>query len=475
MAKLAIIVLAAGEGSRMKSETPKILHGLAGLPLIGHVLSTAHNLPADQVIAVLRHQIERITDYVHSHFPRTEIAEQDEIPGTGRAVEAGLALIPQDFDGNILILSGDVPLLDVATLSELIDTHEAAGNAGTLLSTTLADPTGYGRILRARQDFIGIVEQKDASAEELEVTEVNAGVYLFRADELKSALAKVGQANAQGEKYLTDVARILVEAGASVAVHHLEDSWLVAGVNDRAQLSELAAELNRRLVRAWQLSGVSIQDPASTWIDISAQLGRDAEILPGTSLKGLTRVGEGAIIGPDTTLTDVEVGAQARVIRTHAEGARIGASAEIGPFSYLRPGSEIGIEAKVGAFVEVKNSKIGDRSKVPHLSYVGDASIGADSNIGAGTIFANYDGQSKARTEIGSAVRTGSSNVFVAPVRVGDGVYTAAGTVIRKDVAPGDMVLNPKPQQVIAGWVLERRPGSASAQAAKQQIEREQA
>lgn len=473
MAELAIIVLAAGEGTRMKSDTPKVLHELAGLPLLGHVLSTAHNLPATQVVTVLRHQIDRITDYVHSHFPRTVIAEQDEVPGTGRAVEIGLEALPAGFAGDVLILSGDVPLLDVNSLQNLMQIHEAADNAGTLLSTELADPTGYGRIVRARQDFVGIVEHRDASAAELQINEINAGVYLFKAQPLREALAKVGQSNAQGEKYLTDVAKILLEGGAKVAAHPIGDSWLVAGVNDRAQLAAMAIELNGRLVRAWQLAGVSIQDPSSTWIDVSVQLGRDAEIRPGTQLKGTTRVGERAVVGPDSTLLDVEVGAGAEVVRTHADSARIGAGAQVGPFSYLRPGAEIGVDAKVGAFVEVKNSKIGDRSKVPHLSYVGDATIGTDSNIGAGTIFANYDGQKKARTEVGSAVRTGSANVFVAPVKIGDGAYTAAGTVVRKDVAPGDLALNPKPQQSIAGWVLERRPGSSSATAAQKQLEKE--
>lgn len=473
MAELAIIVLAAGEGTRMKSDTPKVLHELAGLPLLGHVLSTAHNLNAIQVVTVLRHQIERITEYVHSHFPRTAIIEQDEIPGTGRAVEIGLRILPEDFAGDVLILSGDVPLLDVDTLRSLLEIHRSAANTGTLLSTELPDPTGYGRILRARQDFIGIVEHKDASESELALNEVNAGVYVFKASALRSALAKVGQANAQGEKYLTDVAKILLEGGATVSAHQVSDSWLVAGVNDRVQLANMATELNSRLVKAWQLAGVTIQDPNSTWIDVSVQIGKDVEIRPSTQLRGLTRVGEGALIGPDTTLTDVEVGPGAQVIRTHADSARIGAGAQIGPFAYLRPGAEIGVESKVGAFVEVKNSKIGDRSKVPHLSYVGDATIGTDTNIGAGTIFANYDGQKKARTEIGSAVRTGSANVFVAPVKVGDGAYTAAGTVVRKDVSAGDLALNPKPQQVIAGWVLERRPGSTSANAAQKQLEKE--
>ncbi|MFM2020101.1 MAG: hypothetical protein RL718_682, partial [Actinomycetota bacterium] len=243
-------------------------------------------------------------------------------------------------------------------------------------------------------------------------------------------------------------------------------------VNDRAQLSEVAAELNARIVRGWQLAGVTVREPHSTWIDITVSLGADAQIEPSTRLHGLTRIGAGAVVGPDTTLVDVEVGENARVVRTHADSSRIAAGANVGPFSYLRPGTELGADGKIGAFVETKNAKIGAGSKVPHLSYVGDAQIGEQSNIGAGTIFANYDGEKKHRTEIGSGVRTGSANVFVAPIKIGDGAYTAAGTVVRKDVEPGDLALNPKPQQNLAGWVIERRPGSVSAELAKKKLEK---
>ncbi len=472
MSKLAVVVLAAGEGTRMKSKTPKVLHEIAGMPMLGHVLATAHSLGADHVITVLRHEKSLIEEYVLTHFPRTLIAEQDEVPGTGRAVEAALESLPSGFDGNVLILSGDVPLLNVESISELLEIHRDLGNAGTLISTVLEDPSGYGRIVRSREDFIGIVEQKDATEEQRAIQEVNAGVYVFDFKLLKSSLGKVGLNNAQGEKYLTDVAGLLLEAGSKVSAHPISDKWLVTGVNDRAQLSEVAAELNARIVRGWQLAGVTVREPHSTWIDITVSLGSDAQIEPSTRLHGLTRIGAGAVVGPDTTLVDVEVGENARVVRTHADSSRIAAGAKVGPFSYLRPGTELGADGKIGAFVETKNAKIGAGSKVPHLSYVGDAQIGEQSNIGAGTIFANYDGEKKHRTEIGSGVRTGSANVFVAPIKIGDGAYTAAGTVVRKDVEPGDLALNPKPQQNLAGWVIERRPGSVSAELAKKKLEK---
>lgn len=472
MSKLAVVVLAAGEGTRMKSKTPKVLHEIAGMPMLGHVLATAHSLKADHVVTVLRHEKELIEEYVLSHFPRTAIALQDSIPGTGRAVEAALAVLPADFSGDVLILSGDVPLLDVDSILELVDIHRSNSNSGTLISTVLENPTGYGRILRSRENFVGIVEQKDADAEQLKIQEVNAGVYVFDFKSLQAALSKVGQNNSQGEKYLTDVAGLLLEAGSAVTAHPISDHWLVTGVNDRAQLSEVAAELNRRILRGWQLAGVTIREPHSTWIDITVSLGEAAVLEPSTRLHGLTRIGSGAVVGPDTNLIDVEVGEGASVIRTHAESARIGSGAKVGPFAYIRPGTELGAEGKIGAFVETKNAKIGQGSKVPHLSYVGDATIGEQSNIGAGTIFANYDGEKKHKTEIGSGVRTGSANVFVAPIKIGDGAYTAAGTVVRKDVEPGDLALNPKPQQNLAGWVIERRPGSVSAELAKKKLEK---
>lgn len=467
MRQLAVIVLAAGEGTRMKSATPKVLHEIAGLPLLGHVLSTAHSLAAEHVVAVLRHERERIENYVKAFYPNTTIAIQDEIPGTGRAVEAALEQLPKDFVGDVAVLSGDVPLLDVASIEQLLEIHRGNQNSGTLISAIMADPKGYGRILRSRESFVGIVEQKDASEEQLAITEVNAGVYIFDAGHLRTALSRVTLENAQKEKYLTDVAALMLEQGQSVSAHPISDNWLVAGINDRAQLSEVATELNARIVRAWQLAGVTIQEPASTWIDVTVQLARDVTLLPSTRLEGFTSVGEGSVIGPDTTLTDVEIGENVTISRTQGSSSKIESGASVGPFAYLRPGTHLGADGKIGTFVETKNAKIGKGAKVPHLSYVGDAEIGEGSNIGAGTIFANYDGINKHRTVIGAHAKTGSGNVFVAPIVIGDGAYTAAGSTIRRDVEPGALALNTTPQKNLAGWVLDKRPGSKSAEAAQ--------
>jgi bifunctional UDP-N-acetylglucosamine pyrophosphorylase/glucosamine-1-phosphate N-acetyltransferase len=450
----------------MRSSLPKVLHEIAGLPLIGHVLATAHSLAAQHVIAVLRHEKEKISHYISQHFPTTVVADQDETPGTGRAVEAALELLPPSFLGDVLILSGDVPLIDVSSITELIERHQGSKSIGTLVSCQLDKTYGYGRIIRSRGELTGIVEQKDATEEQAVIGEVNAGIYVFDLAQLRAALEKVTTENAAGEKYLTDVVSLMIEKG-KVQAHQIADSWLVAGVNDRVQLSEVATELNSRIVRAWQLAGVTIDEPASTWIDITVQIGQDARILPSTRLAGITRIGGGAVIGPDTSLVDTDVGENAVVSRTVSENVRIAANTKVGPFSFLRPGTELGEGGKIGAFVEAKNVKMGPKAKVPHLSYVGDAEIGEGANIGAGTIFANYDGENKHHTKIGKHVRTGSGNVFVAPVVIGDGAYTAAGSTIRKDVDPGALAMNPLAQRNLADWVLDKRPGSDSAEAAK--------
>jgi bifunctional UDP-N-acetylglucosamine pyrophosphorylase/glucosamine-1-phosphate N-acetyltransferase len=355
----------------------------------------------------------------------------------------------------------------VASIEQLLEIHRGSQNSGTLISAIMENPSGYGRIVRSRENFVGIVEQKDASEDQIAISEVNAGVYIFDAEHLRTALSRVTLENAQKEKYLTDVAALMLEQGQKVSAHPISDNWLVAGINDRAQLSEVASELNARIVRAWQHAGVTIQEPATTWIDVTVQLAKDVTLLPSTRLHGFTAIGEGSVIGPDTTLTDVEVGENVTISRTQGASSKIDSGASVGPFAYLRPGTHLGEDGKIGTFVETKNAKIGPGAKVPHLSYVGDAEIGEGSNIGAGTIFANYDGLNKHRTIIGSHAKTGSGNVFVAPIVIGDGAYTAAGSTIRRDVEPGALALNTTPQKNLAGWVLDKRPGSKSAEAAK--------
>jgi bifunctional UDP-N-acetylglucosamine pyrophosphorylase/glucosamine-1-phosphate N-acetyltransferase len=464
---LAIVVLAAGQGTRMKSATPKLLHKLGGVSVVSHVLATARELNAAHVVTVVRHERERLVEVIEVDLPGSIIVDQDDIPGTGRAVEQAVAALPDTFAGDVLIVNGDVPLLDAETLVSFISTHREAQVAGTVLSTLLDDAAGYGRIIRSEDGHLDrIVEHKDATADELAVNEINAGIYIFSAPQLRQQLTKLTTDNAQGEKYITDVIGHLRASGATVAAVELVDSWKVEGINDRAQLARAAGLLNGLIVRGWQLAGVTITDPASTWIDIQVQLAPDVEIKPGTQLLGATVIETGAVIGPDTTLVDTEVGEGAVIKRTDATLSVIGKNASVGPFSYLRPGTYLDADGKIGTFVETKNAHIGPGSKVPHLSYVGDATIGEGSNIGAGTIFANYDGVTKSHSTIGSHVRTGSHNTFVAPIKIGDGAYSGAGAVIRKDVPPGALAINVAPQRNMDGWVVANRAGSAAAQAA---------
>ncbi|SEB36004.1 UDP-N-acetylglucosamine pyrophosphorylase /glucosamine-1-phosphate N-acetyltransferase [Paramicrobacterium humi] len=465
--RLAVVILAAGQGTRMKSSLPKLLHPLGGVPMIGHVLATARALDAAHVITVVRHERDRLVDVIEAELPQSEIVDQDEVPGTGRAVEQAVDALPGDFDGDVLVVNGDVPLLDSGTLSQLIERHREKAAAATLLSAVLEDAHGYGRIVRQADGLLDrIVEQKDAADAELAITEINAGVYLFTRQALRDQLPKLTTANAQGEKYITDVIGLLRADDAHVAAIPVSQPWVVEGVNDRVQLSVAAARLNSLIVQGWQREGVTVQDPATTWIDVKARLAPDVTIKPGTQILGASVIESGAEIGPDTTLVDCEVGEHAVVKRTDATLAVIGASASVGPFSYLRPGTYLGEDGKIGTFVETKNARIGAGSKVPHLSYVGDAEIGIQSNIGAGTIFANYDGVNKHASTIGSHVRTGSHNVFVAPITIGDGAYTGAGTVVRKNIPAGALGISVAPQRNMDGWVKANRPGSAAADAA---------
>jgi bifunctional UDP-N-acetylglucosamine pyrophosphorylase/glucosamine-1-phosphate N-acetyltransferase len=443
--------------------------------MLSHSLHAIAKVAPGHLIVVLGHDHQRIAplvaDLADTLGRPIDVALQDRPLGTGHAVLCGLSALPDDYAGTVVVTSGDTPLLDADTLADLIETHGAAHPVGkaavTVLTTTLSDPGGYGRILRTQDnEVMAIVEHTDATASQREIREVNTGVYAFDVAALRSALTRLSSDNAQQELYLTDVIAILRGDGHSVHARHVDDSALVAGVNNRVQLAELGAELNRRIVAAHQMSGVTIVDPATTWIDVDVTIGRDTVIHPGTQLLGRTRVGGHCVVGPDTTLTDVTVGDGAAVVRTHGTGSSIGGGATVGPFSYLRPGTVLGADGKLGAFVETKNSTIGTGTKVPHLTYVGDADIGEHSNIGASSVFVNYDGESKWRTTVGSHVRTGSDTMFVAPVTVGDGAYTGAGTVVRDDVPPGALAVSGGPQRNIEGWVQRKRPGSAAAEAA---------
>jgi bifunctional UDP-N-acetylglucosamine pyrophosphorylase/glucosamine-1-phosphate N-acetyltransferase len=456
----------------MRSDTPKVLHTLAGRSMLAHCLHSIAKVAPQHLVVVLGQNRERIAPVV-AELAETlgrpiDVAMQDQQLGTGHAVLCGLSALPDDYSGVVVVTSADIPLLDADTLADLIAAHRAQPTAVTVLTTTVSDPTGYGRILRTQDnEVIAIVEQADATPSQQEIREVNAGVYAFDIAALRSALSRLSADNAQRELYLTDVISIVRQDGRTVHARHVDDSVLVAGVNNRVQLAELAAELNRRIVAGHQLAGVTVVDPATTWVDVDVTIGRDTVVLPGTQLLGRTRIGGQCTIGPDTTLADVIVGDAASVIRTHGTSSSVGDGAAVGPFAYLRPGTVLGADGKVGAFVETKNCTIGTGTKVPHLTYVGDADIGEHSNIGASSVFVNYDGETKRRTTIGSHVRTGSDTMFVAPVTVGDGAYTGAGTVVRHNVPPGALAVSAGPQRNIENWVQRKRPGSAAAKAAE--------
>ncbi|SJN35299.1 N-acetylglucosamine-1-phosphate uridyltransferase / Glucosamine-1-phosphate N-acetyltransferase [Micrococcus lylae] len=472
----AVIVLAAGQGTRMKSATPKVMHTIGGRSLVGHALHAAASLDPEHLVAVVRHEREKVAAHIEEQLPGIAIADQDEIPGTGRAVELGLEAVPAETEGTVVVTYGDVPLLTPETLANLVSTHEADGNAVTVLTATLEDPTGYGRIVRDAAGLVErIMEHKDAVAHAestgdssfVEITEVNSGIYAFDAALLRRTLPTLSTDNVQGEKYLTDVLGLARAEGGRVASVGTDDVWEVEGANDRRQLSDLGRQLNDRVLRHWMKEGVTVIDPSSTWVDVTVQLSNDVVLKPGTQLHGTTTVGTDAVIGPDTTLTDTEVGAGATVKRTDATGAVIGANATVGPFTYLRPGTVLGEDGKIGAFYETKNVTVGRGAKLSHLGYAGDAEIGEYTNIGCGNITANYDGVNKHRTTIGAHVRTGSNTVFTAPVTVGDGAYTGAGAVVREDVPAGALALNRVEQRTIDGWVVAKRPGTGSADAAE--------
>lgn len=454
----------------MKSSLPKVMHAIGGRSMVEHALATAREVAPEHLAVVVRHQRDRVVEHVTAFDPEALVVDQDELPGTGRAVEVAVQALDAQapLEGTVLVTYGDVPLLTPQTLVDLTRYHREERNAVTVLTTHLETPGGYGRILRNEGgEVTAIVEAKDATEEQLAITEVNSGIYAFDAAVLRESLESVTTENAQGEKYLTDVLSIARDRGFRTSALSIEDRWEVEGANDRVQLSQLGRVLNDRITEHHMRNGVSIVDPQSTWIDTTVEIAADAVLLPGTQLHGNTVVRTGAVIGPDTTLTDVQVGAGAEVVRTHGSSSEIGDGALVGPFAYLRPGTRLGEKGKIGTFCETKNAEIGAGSKLPHLSYAGDVTVGENSNIGAASVFVNYDGVNKHRSVIGSHVRMGSDNMYVAPVTVGDGAYSGAGTVIREDVPAGALAINEAPQRNIEGWVERKRPGTEAAEAAR--------
>jgi bifunctional UDP-N-acetylglucosamine pyrophosphorylase/glucosamine-1-phosphate N-acetyltransferase len=460
------IVLAAGEGTRMKSQLPKVLHSIAGRSLLGHVLNALSAINPESVRVVVGSGREMVEAHLAQIAPDAIAIFQAERNGTGHAVQIALEGIKGN--GQVLILAGDTPMLSGETLKEFVAAHIAGGFSASVMTAEHPDPTGYGRIIRGDDNLLlKIVEEKDASEDQKLIFEVNSGVYLFDLESLTKAITKLKSNNAQGELYLTDVIELIRESGGKVAPIVCEDYTETLGVNDRIQLAEAAAILRDRINQHHMENGVSILDPTTTWIDDSVTIASDVTVLPGSWILGSTAIATGAVIGPRTTLQDCAINSGAVVKESNCTASEIGANAVVGPFTFLRAGTVLANESKAGAFVEIKNSQIGIGSKVPHLSYIGDANIGEGTNIGAATIVVNYDGVAKHRTEIGDHVRIGSDTMLVAPVTVGDGAYTAAGSVITEDVPSGAIGVARSKQRNVLGWVLRKRPGTKSANAAQ--------
>lgn len=466
MAVETVIILAAGDGTRMKSSQAKVLHSVAGRSLLGHVLAAVAHLNPAQIRVVVGANRAGVEAHIAEIAPSATTIYQEKRGGTGHATQ--LALAGNTPRGTVLVLAGDTPMLTGQSLAAFLDAHSAGKFAASVLTAEHPDPSGYGRIIRdANDELLRIVEERDASEDEKFIFEINSGVYAFDGAKLAGAIGQITDSNSQGELYLTDAIGILKNAGESIAAIMLEDFTEILGVNDRVQLAESAALLRDRINDHWMREGVTIIDPTTTWIDATATLAKDVTLHPGSAILGLTTIASGAVIGPRTTLTNCVVKEGASVLESIATDTVIGEASTVGPFTYLRSGTVLGDSTKAGAFVEMKNSTLGTGSKVPHLSYVGDATIGEGSNIGAATIFVNYDGVEKHHTTVGDHVRIGSDTMLVAPISIGDGAYTAAGSVITEDVPAGAIGVGRAKQRNVLDWVLRKRAGSKSAQAAE--------
>ena len=450
-----VVILAAGQGTRMRSATPKLLHPLCGRPLIAWPMAAALEAGASKVVVVQGPDgmLAQVVD------DGVEIAVQQQPLGTADAVRAATRQIAAD--GTVIVLNGDHPLVTAETIRGLARAHARAGSAATIATAVLDDPSGYGRVVRAPDGTVErVVETKapgDASELELHIREINTGMFAFDGRALAAALKEVRADNAQGEQYLPDVLPILRSHERSVVAYELGDGTGALGVNDRAALAQVRAIAQERIHRRLMLAGATIVDPRATVIDVGVEIGADTVIAPFSCIHGATVVGEGATIGPSTTLIDARVGDHASVLHSHVERAEVGDRVSVGPFTYLRPGTVLRAGAKAGAFVELKNSDVGANAKVPHLSYIGDAQIGERTNIGAGTITANYDGTHKNRTQIGAGAFVSVDTMLVAPVTLGDGAYTGAGSVITDDVPPGALGIARGRQRNIEGYAERRR------------------
>ena len=450
-----VVILAAGQGTRMRSAVPKLLHPLCGRPMLGWPLSAAREAGADRVVVVdsPSRQLEPLVD------GNAVLAIQAEPRGTADAVAAAAGQI--DPAATVIVINGDVPLIRATTLRGLAQAHVHSGAAATMATAVLDDPSGYGRVVRAPDGTVErVVETKatgDATAAELHIREVNTGIFAFDGEALLQALAEVGTSNAQGERYLPDVLPVLRAHERTVLAFELDDPLQTLGINDRLALAQVGALAQQQIHERHMLGGVTIVNPAATVIDVDVRIGADTVVAPFTSLHGDTEVGQRSAVGPLSTVLDSRIGDDAKVLHSYVTRADIGDRVSVGPFAYLRPGAVLREGSKAGTFVEIKNSDIGAGTKVPHLSYIGDADIGAGTNVGAGTITANYDGTNKHRTTIGAGAFVGVDTMLVAPVSLGDEAYTGAGSVITDDVPPGALAIARARQRNIEGYMERRR------------------
>jgi bifunctional UDP-N-acetylglucosamine pyrophosphorylase/glucosamine-1-phosphate N-acetyltransferase len=455
MNEIGVIILAAGLGKRMKSRLPKVMHPLSGKPLLSHVLATARRLKPEKVAIIVGHGAERVRQACHNDV--TWVLQEQQL-GTGHAVFCAKKSFGE-FSGDILILSGDVPLISERTLNAIIQGHRHDNASLTLLTASLEQPRGYGRVLRhADGSIAGIVEEKDATDVQQQINEINAGVYVASAPFLFSALEKIENRNEQGEYYLPDTVAIALKHGKRVATVNAEDAREVMGINTREELAQMEKTLQERINRKWMDNGVTLRDPNTTYIDIDVVIGKDTVIGPNTQLRGNTVIGERCQIDGSAFLTDVQIDDEVHIkFSVVMTSSRVASGAIIGPFAHLRPGSALGANVHIGNFVETKEATIGENSKANHLAYLGDVTMGRDGNIGAGTIVCNYDGFKKYRTKIGDRVQVGSDSTLVAPISLGDDVYVATASTLRHDIPDGALAFNERQERVREGWTQQKR------------------
>ena len=447
MQKVTTVILAAGHGKRMKSNLPKVLHKVSGMPMVEHVIRVAESVNSEHIVCVVGHGKEQVKAQLKD--APVKFVEQNVQLGTGHAV-----MMADDYivEGDILVLFGDVPLLSESTLNDFVAMHQKGDNDATVLSTIVDDPKGYGRIVRGSRGFERIVEHKDATEEELNIREINSGIMIVKAPILKTLLKELENDNEQNEYYLTDIFELILKQQGKIGVMVAEDDYEVMGINDRYNLSLADEYMQKRIKKKWMLEGVTMISPASIYIEIDVQIGKDTFIYPNSILQGDTIIGEACVIGPSADIKNSTISNGVSVKHSTIVDSKVDDESAIGPYAYLRPKSDIGKHVKIGDFVEVKNSKVGDHSKVSHLTYIGDGEVGTNVNVGCGVVFVNYDGQKKHLTQIEDNAFIGCNTNLVAPVKVGKGAYVAAGSTITDDVPEGALAIARERQVIKTSW-----------------------